>query len=52
MLTSLIVTIQEFGVFKTLCTVAVGAFFVWIFVRKGNNGGGKSGGSSTPPAQG
>ena len=51
MLTSIWVAIQDFGIFKSLATVAVGVFFIWIFVRKGNNKGG-SGGSSTPPTQG
>lgn len=49
MLTNLWVSIQEFGVGRTVATLAVVAFIGWIFVagNKGNNGG-----STPPPAQG
>lgn len=51
MFTSIWTSIQDIGVFKCLCTVAVGVLFVYIFVAGGKGGKGGSG-SSTPPAQG
>lgn len=55
MFTSIWTTIQDIGVFKSICTLAVLAFFVYIFIAggKGGKGGNSGGGSSTtPPAQG
>lgn len=53
MVTSIWTTIQDIGVFKSLCTVAVAAFFVFIFVGgKGGKGGNGGSGSAAPPAQG
>lgn len=54
MFTSIWTTIQDIGVFKSICTLAVAAFFAYLFVGgKGGKGGNSGGGStSTPPAQG
>lgn len=53
MFTSIWTSIQDFGVCRTICTIAIGALFVWIFVPKNKGGkGNNSGSGTTPPAQG
>lgn len=53
MFTSIWTTIQDIGVFESICTVAVAVFFVYLFVRgKGGKGGNSGSGSTTPSAQG
>lgn len=46
---SILAAVKDFGVFKAICSVALGAFVIFMFMPKGG-GKGNSNGSSTPSA--
>jgi len=52
MITSFWTTIQDIGIFKSICTLAVFAFFIYIFVAGGKGKGGGSSSGTPPTAEG